>query len=111
MADTALGASAPATEEPGPLDLHDLYRLQHSAGYHHKLTLLPHEAQRIAANLRGLSAINSILIASSDSQSMVLGEWLSGGLFDAIGSLIDNTQIILDRNCDIAHQQAQGEKA
>lgn len=70
-----------------PLDLHDLSQSLHAAGYNNALTLNPMQVQNMAASLRGIGAITAVLIAGNDTDELKLGEWMRGGLIDAIDQL------------------------
>lgn len=85
MAD--LVQAEPATSGPQPLDLHALYLQQSACKYVHGVYLTQPEAKAIATRLSGIAAITSVFIAASDSETLVLGEWLHGGLLDAVQAL------------------------
>ena len=89
MQNTMAGTAqpAPAENELRPLDLHGLYRQQAACGYTHGINLSSHQAQAIAARLRGITAITSLFIAATDSEALTLGEWLRGGLVEAVHTL------------------------
>ncbi len=80
------GTAAPS-DEPQPLDLHDLYRTQAACGYTRDLTLYASQVQRITARLRGVTAISSVLLAASDDDALQLSEWLQFGLIEAVNAL------------------------
>lgn len=83
---THASAAAPS-DEPQPLNLHGVYSAQAACGYTHDLTLHAHQVQHITARLRGVAAISSILLASTDTQMLHLSEWLQFGLIEAISEL------------------------
>lgn len=86
MALAPLGTSAP-NDEPTPLNLHDVYRTHAGCGYTRSLTLAPNQVQQLTARLRGIHAINAVLIASSDDNTLNLGQWLRHGLVEAANAL------------------------
>lgn len=110
MALASIGASAPT---PAQLDLHRIYREQVACGYTHTLTLSPQQAQSLAARLRGIAAITGVLIAASTDyeDAPTLGNWLQGGLLDALGSLAFDAQDDLELASELAAaQQTQATK-
>lgn len=84
-------------EEPTPLDLHDLYRRMASAGFSRPLTLTSGGVQSISARMRGIQAIAAVFTAAADTEALTLGDWLRGGLIEAISSLASDTQDELER--------------
>jgi len=110
MALASTGAAAPVShraEEPTPLDLHDMYRQQASCDYTHSLLLVPHTVQSIAARLRGISAICAVLTAATDEESLAIGEWMHGGLLDALRSLAFDAQADLEHANERAKEKEQ----
>lgn len=101
MALKSIGASAPVApvenDEPQPLNLHALYQQQAACGYTRDLVLRSTTAQGITARLRGISAITSILLASSDSETLHLGEWLQHGLIEAVSALAQDAHYDLEQ--------------
>lgn len=90
-------AGAAASSEPRPLALHDLYRQQAACGYTRDLTLCRRTVQQITARLRGISAITAVLTASSDDESLHLGDWLRFGLIEAIDALASDAHHEIER--------------
>lgn len=90
MALAPLGAPAPTpdADESAPLDLHDLYIHQEACGYTRDLKLRAHQVQTLMGRLRGIHAINAVLIASSDDNTLNLGQWLRHGLVEAANALV-----------------------
>ncbi len=83
-------AGASVSDEPAPLDLHELYHQQSERGYTRTLTLYPCQVQSIAARLRGITAITAVLIAGDDSETLELGSWIRPGLIEAVHALARN---------------------
>lgn len=89
-------------QQAAPLDLHAMYHQQASCGYTRSLLLVPHTMQSISARLRGISAIGAVLTAATDDESLVIGEWMHGGLLDALRYLAADALADLDRANDRA---------
>jgi hypothetical protein len=87
LASTRATAPTPDAQDPAPLDLHDLYRHQEACGYTRALTLSAHQVQTLMGRLRGIHAINAVLIASSDDISLQLSQWLQNGLIEAANAI------------------------
>ena len=94
-----------------PLNLHAMYRQQASCGYTRSLLLVPHTVQSIAARLRGISAIGAVLTAATDDESLVIGEWMHGGLLDALRYLAADAHADLEHANERATNAAQKEVA
>ena len=94
-----------------PLNLHDMYHQQASCGYTRSLLLVPHTVQSIAARLRGISAIGAVLTAATDDESLVIGEWMHGGLLDALRYLAADAHAALEHANERATNAAQKEVA
>lgn len=54
------------------------------------------EASSMAASLRGLVAVTAVLQAGMDADYIKLGNWLKGGLLDAVHELAVSTQYTLE---------------
>ena len=94
-----------------PLNLHAMYRQQASCGYTRSLLLVPHTVESIAARLRGISAIGAVLTAATDDESLVIGEWMHGGLLDALRYLAADAHADLEHANERATNAAQKEVA
>ena len=94
-----------------PLNLHDMYHQQASCGYTRSLLLVPHTVQSIAARLRGISAIGAVLTAATDDESLVIGEWMHGGLLDALRYLAADAHADLEHANERATNAALAEAA
>ena len=101
------GVAAPSNE-PQPLNLHDVYRTQAACGYTHDLMIHAHQAQHIAARLRGITAISSILLAASDTEAMHMSEWLHFGLMEAISELASDAARDIERENERAAKREEG---
>ena len=80
-----------------PLNLHAMYRQQASCDFTRSLLLMPNTVESIASRLRGISAIGAVLTAATDDESLIIGEWLHGGLLDALRYLAADALSDLDR--------------
>lgn len=85
------------TQDDQPLDMHRLYRAQSGCGYDNTLTLLPGDVQAIASRLRGITALSAVLMVAGDSERLKLGDWLHGGLCDAMHALAEDAGEVLER--------------
>lgn len=94
-----------------PLNLHDMYRQQASCDFTRSLLLTPNTVQSIAARLRGISAIGAVLTAATDDESLVIGEWMHGGLLDALRYLAADAHADLEHANERATNAAQKEVA
>lgn len=77
------------------LDLHDAYTKTAVCGYTRDLILDKHQAQAMAARLRGIACITAVLM--TEGTETELGEWMRGGLVEAVHALTSDTQDILER--------------
>ncbi|MFC7410880.1 hypothetical protein [Hydrogenophaga atypica] len=91
----------PTTKEHR-LDLHAEYVAQSSAGYDASLTLHPREVQALATRLRAISAIAAVLQAGDSLDVCVLGDYMRGGLIEAIDVMSGDAQGVLS----VAHDRA-----
>ena len=89
--------AATQTQDDQPLDMHNLYRIQSGCGYDNTLTLLPHSVQAIASRLRGITALSAVLMAAGDRDQLKLGDWLHGGLCDAMHMLAKDAAGVLEQ--------------
>ena len=80
-----------------PLNLHAMYRQQASCDFTRSLLLMPNTVESIASRLRGISAIGAVLTAATDDESLVIGEWMHGGLLDALRYLAADAHADLER--------------
>ena len=90
----ALGKQA--QPEAAPLDLHDLCDTQTACGFTNDLTLSAREVQAVTARLRGITAISALFIAAGDSEALKLGEWMQGGLTEALHALAEDAHSVLE---------------
>lgn len=90
-----------------PLNVHATYQQQSDCGYVRALTLNPHEVQSITARLRGISAISALFIAAGDREALKLGEWMEGGLNDALHALAEDAYSILEHRNSCAQKEAR----
>lgn len=86
-----------ANQQAAPFDLHAMYRQQAACGYTRSLLLMPRNVESIASRLRGISAIGAVLTAANDDESLVIGEWMRGGLLDALRHLAADAHADLER--------------
>lgn len=85
------------------LSLHEACRDAAECGFSRKLTLHPHDVQKVAARLRGVVAISALLTA--DSMQFDIGDWLRGGLADAVRALATDAADVLEKANHKARQQ------
>ena len=112
---TAQAASATphhdANQQAAPLDLHAMYRQQATCDFTRSLLLVPSTVESIASRLRGISAIGAVLTAATDDESLVIGEWMHGGLLDALRYLAADAHAALEHANERATNAAQKEVA
>ena len=94
-----------------PLNLHAMYRQQASCDFTRSLLLMPDTVESIASRLRGISAIAALLTAATDDESLVIGEWMHGGLLDALRHLAADAHAALEHANERATNAAQKEVA
>ena len=94
-----------------PLNLHAIYRQQASCDFTRSLLLMPDTVESIASRLRGISAIGAVLTAATDDESLVIGEWMHGGLLDALRYLAGDAHAALEHANERATNAAQKEVA
>ena len=94
-----------------PLNLHAMYRQQASCDFTRSLLLTPNTVESIASRLRGISAIGAVLTAATDDESLVIGEWMHGGLLDALRHLAADAHAALEHANERATNAAQKEVA
>ena len=94
-----------------PLNLHAMYRQQASCDFTRSLLLMPDTVESIASRLRGISAIGAVLTAATDDESLVIGEWMHGGLLDALRYLAADAHAALEHANERATNAAQKEVA
>lgn len=108
MADSKNAAQAGVSVPP--LDLHHQYLQQAAAGYTRDVMLSSHAMQSITRSLRGINAIAAVLIAGDETETLRLGDWLRGGLIEAVNALSWNMAEDLERANDrAALAQKRGE--
>ena len=90
-----------------PFDVHATYQQQSDCGYDRALTLNPHEVQSIIARLRGITAISALFIAAGDRDALKLGEWMEGGLKDALHALAEDAYSVLEHRNNRAQKEAR----
>lgn len=83
-----------ATDEQN-LNLHAACRDAAECGFSRELTLHPMDAQKVAARLRGVVAIGALLTA--DTVQFDMGNWLRGGLAEAVRALATDAQNVLEK--------------
>ncbi|MBA4263789.1 MAG: hypothetical protein C0453_01795 [Comamonadaceae bacterium] len=83
-----------APEDTGEFDLHEAYQLAQECGFERDLILRSDQVQQIAARLRGISSISAVLI--TDTVDVKLGDYLRGGLVEAVNALANDTAEILE---------------
>lgn len=88
-----------------PTDLHDLYQRHARCGYATDLMLTQHQAQEVAARLRGIAAITGVLIACRDEE-VKLGDYLRSGLHDALNALADDATAYIEEAATKAARRA-----
>jgi len=64
-------------------------------GFSRALTLHPKDVQKVAARLRGVVAIGALLTA--DTVQFDMGDWLRGGLAEAVWALATDAQNVLEK--------------
>ena len=94
-----------------PLNLHAMYRQQASCDFTRSLLLMPDTVESIASRLRGISAIGAVLTAATDDESLVIGEWMHGGLLDALRYLAADAHADLEHANERATNAALAEAA
>lgn len=97
----------PPINEDHVLDLHDEYSAAKTCGYDIDQILRSFDAQRIAARMRGISSIAAVLQVENGTSSCRLGDYIRGGMIEAIDALAGDVQDILERSNDRAHAAAQ----
>ena len=100
-----------ADQQAAPLDLHAMYRQQATCDFTRSLLLMPDTVESIASRLRGISAIGAVLTAATDDESLVIGEWMHGGLLDALRHLAADAHAALEHANERATNAAQKEVA
>lgn len=91
-------------EESEPVNLHGLYRFQSECGYDNDLTLSAYQVQNITRRLRGIRAITGVLMAAGFREDLSLGDYLEGGLKDAVYALA------CDADADLEQANAKARK-
>lgn len=92
----AVQAELCPNQEKQPVNLHAEYRQQSECGYVRDLVLSAREVQAVTSRLRGITAISALFIAAGDSETLKLGEWLEGGLNEAIHALAEDANSIFE---------------
>ena len=103
-----------------PLDLHAAANASEAAGFTHTVALQSHQMAHLARSMRGIDAVNRILISETGDDcsdtAMVLGDYMRMGLLEAVGVMVANTQELLEQaneqpkqaaseTADAAHRQ------
>lgn len=86
------------------LDLHALYRRNATCGYSDDLTFSASEVQSMAARLRGVTAISSLLIATINREEFVASESIQSGLVEAMHVLTADVQDSIEKRNNIAQE-------
>ena len=81
-------------------NLHDEYASNHACGFVQDLHIPNHMAANLDAALRGIAAVCCVLRAKSDA--LTLGDYIRGGLTDAIAMLANHAQGSLEHARDKA---------
>lgn len=76
------------------LDVQRAYKSAAECGYHRDLLIASNQAQGLAARLRGIASITAVLM--TDGTDMDLGEYLRGGLVEAVHMLADDAAGVLE---------------
>lgn len=103
-----IAPTSPATsathddQQAAPLDLHGLYHQQAACGFTRSIVLDPFCVQSLASRLRGISAIGAVLIAATDTETLDIGDYLRGGLLDALRRLTADAH----RDLELANDRA-----
>lgn len=92
-----------AAEEQN-LNLHAACRDAAEHGFSRNLSLYPHEVQKVAARLRGVVAISALMTA--DTVQFDIGDWLRGGLSEAVRALAEDAMGVLE---EVDHKARQKE--
>ena len=83
-----------------PLDLHAAANASEAAGFNHTIQLQRHQAAHLARSLRGIDAVNRILISETGDDcsdtALILGDYLRSGLLEAIGAMATNAGELLE---------------
>ena len=94
-----------------PLDLHAAANASEAAGFNHTIQLQRHQAAHLARSLRGIDAVNRILISETGDDcsdtAMILGDYLRMGLLEAIAVMTTNAHQMLDALNDAAKLAAK----
>ena len=89
-----------------PLDLHAAALASEAAGFTRPVQLQSHQMAHLARSLRGIDAVQRILISETGDDgsdtAMVLGDNLRMGLLEAVGVILANTQEMLEQAHDNA---------
>ena len=92
--------------EHQPLNLHAAARASEAAGFTRPIQLQSHQMAHLARSLRGIDAVQRILISETGDDgsdtAMVLGDNLRMGLLEAVGVIVANTQEMLEQAHDNA---------
>lgn len=76
------------------LDMHRAYQRAAECGFTKDLLLHSSQAQNIAARLRGIDAITAVLMV--DDGAIDVGEFIRGGLIEAVRALADDANSMLE---------------
>lgn len=89
-------AAPDPAEVPGNrFDLHQEYRYATERGFTSDLVVAQHQIQRLHARMQGIATISAVLMTEYDGGT-ALGEWLTGGLVDAMHCLASDSAEDLD---------------
>lgn len=93
-----------------PLDLHAAANASEAAGFTRPVQLQSHQMAHPARSMRGIDAVNRILISETGDDcsdtAMVLGDYMRMGLLEAVGVMVANTQELLEQANEQAKQAA-----
>ena len=95
-----------------PLNLHQAARDSEAAGFTRPVQLQSHQAAHLARSLRGMDAVNRILISETgddcSNTAMVLGDNLRMGLMEAVGVMIANASELLENLIVLIRERESG---
>ena len=96
-----------------PLDPHAAANASEAAGFTHAVVLQSHQMAHLARSLRGIDAVNRILVSETGDDlsdtAMVLGDYTRMGLLEAVGVMVANAQELLEQANDQA-KAASGQR-
>lgn len=94
-------------QESKPLDLHELAQFREEGGYEHAIMLSPCSVQTMARRLHAITAVARVLAVETDVEAITLGNWMRGGLIDAISALARDASADLEQMNEHARKELQ----